>query len=144
MTNLQKMLKCLAQMSYFHLIFGVILLIIFPITGKFMRLDFPDKEIIPQDLRILMRSRHIYILFSSLIHLALGVYLTINPTTWRKILQYLGSVLLTIASILLVWAFINETYYVRGFSEFSRQGIYLSLAGILFHLIGNFMQKPAR
>jgi hypothetical protein len=129
--------------KYFHLIVGISLLIVFLITGRFMRIDFPDKEIIPQDLRILMRSRHIYILFSALIHLTLGVYLTINPTTWRKILQYLGSVLLTFASILLVWAFVHETYYTKTFSELSRQGIYLSLAGTLFHFIGNLMQKPA-
>jgi hypothetical protein len=59
-------------MSLFHLIFGILIFIVFLVTGKFMRVDFPDKEVIPQDLRILMRSRHIYILFSALLHLLLG------------------------------------------------------------------------
>ena len=101
-----------------------------------MRWDFPDKEIIPPELRILMRSRHIYILFSALIHLALGVYLQISQKTWRKVLQMIGSILLIVASGLLIWGFINETYYFKTFSDISRFGIYLSLTGIGFHLIG--------
>jgi hypothetical protein len=45
---------------------------------RLFKVDFPDKEIIPQDFRLLMRSRHIYILFSGFIHLLLGVYLQIE------------------------------------------------------------------
>lgn len=132
-------------MAYLHLILGIILFIVFVTTGRFMRWDFPDKEIIAPELRILMRSRHIYILFSALIHLALGIYLNISPNTWRKVSQIFGSILLILASGLLIWGFIGETYYVKTFSEISRNGIYLSLAGIGFHLIGGFRrQKPAR
>lgn len=132
-------------MAYLHLIFGVLLFIVFAVTGRFMRWDFPDKEIIPPELRILMRSRHIYILFSALIHLALGIYLQISQTAWRKVLQMFGSILLISASGLLIWGFISETYHTKTFSDISRFGIYLSLAGVAFHLIGGFlMQKPAR
>lgn len=42
--------------------FGILLFIVFTVTGKYMRVDFPDKDAIDQFLRILMRSRHIYIL----------------------------------------------------------------------------------
>jgi uncharacterized membrane protein len=128
-------------MKHLHLIWGIILFIVFAVTGRFMRVDFPDKEIIPPELRILMRSRHIYILFSALIHLALGVYLQISLKTWRKASQIFGSVLLMAASGLLIWGFISETYYLRTFSDVSRFGIYLSLAGIGFHLIGGFKGK---
>jgi uncharacterized membrane protein len=128
-------------MSYFHLIIGIITFIIFTITGNYMRADFPDKELIPQELRILMRSRHIYILFSALIHLALGVYLQISHKTWRKVLQIFGSVLLSFSTVLLIWGFISETYYLQHFSDVSRFGIYLSLAGIGFHLIGGLLSE---
>lgn len=114
---------------------------VFAVTGRFMRWDFPDKEIIPPELRILMRSRHIYILFSALIHLGLGVYLQISQKTWRKNLQIFGSVLLISASGLLIWGFVSETYYLRTFSDINRFGIYLSLAGIGFHLIGGIFSK---
>ena len=123
-------------MSWFHLIFGIVVFIVFVTTGKYMRVDFPDKDIIPQDLRLLMRSRHIYILFSALIHLTLGVYLQIRPQAWRRAFQYFGSFLLVLSSGLLLWAFIVETYQLEHFSDISRYGIYTSLAGVVAHLIG--------
>ncbi len=128
-------------MSLFHLIFGILIFIVFLVTRKFMRVDFPDKEIIPQDLRILMRSRHIYILFSALLHLLLGAVFQLDKQLWRKFLQVTGSVLLTLSSILFVWAFIDESYFTQHFSEISRWGIYLSLAGVLFHVLGNMRIK---
>lgn len=123
-------------MSRFHLAFGILVFIAFAVTGGYMRADFPDKDIIPQELRLLMRSRHIYILFSSLIHLSLGIYLSISPVKWRSVLQYLGSLLLSASSGILLWGFVVETYNLGHFSDVSRWGIYLSLAGIGFHLIG--------
>ncbi|MDQ3712776.1 MAG: hypothetical protein M3388_11245 [Acidobacteriota bacterium] len=128
-------------MSYLHLFFGIIVFIVFLVTGKFMRVDFPDKEIIPQDFRLLMRSRHIYILFSSFIHILLGVYLQIETRVWRKMLQLFGSTSLIAGSVLLVWAFVYETYWTQHFSEASRWGIYLSLGGTILHLVGGFKRR---
>jgi len=131
-------------MSWFHLIFGFLLFVVFAMTGAYMRADFPDKDSITPELRLLMRSRHIYILFSSFIHLALGVYLTIRPQTWRRILQYAGSFFLTLSSGLLLWAFITETYQLQHFSDISRYGIYTSLAGVGFHHVSGFGQNRER
>ena len=128
-------------MSYLHLIFGIVLFIVFTVTGKFMRVDFPDKEIIPQDFRMLMRSRHIYILLSSLINLVLGVYLQIHAETWRRIVQLCGSLLLFAAGALFVWAFVYETYTTRHYSDISRYALYVSLWGTGLHLIGGFKLK---
>jgi hypothetical protein len=127
-------------MSYIHLIFGIILFVGFLVTGQFMRADFPDKEIIPQDLRLLMRSRHIYILLSSLIHICLGIYLRFRQD-WRKFLQIIASILLFAGSILFVWAFIYETYTTKIFSEVSRFALYATLGGTIFHLFGGFRLK---
>jgi uncharacterized membrane protein len=121
-----------------HLIFGIIVFVVFVVTGRLMRADFPDKEIISQEFRILMRSRHIYILFSGLMHVLLGVYLQISPERWRKYLQLAGSFLLTAGSVLLVYAFFYETYSLARFSDWSRFGIYATLAGTAFHLFSRF------
>ena len=86
--------------NWFHLIFGLVMFVVFVTTGKFMRVDFPDKDAIPQELRILMRSRHIYILFSALIHLSIATYYQVRTQTAAKILQYAGSFFLTAASVL--------------------------------------------
>ena len=130
-------------MSYFHLIFGILLFIVFTITGRFMRADFPDKQEIDQAFRILMRSRHIYILFSALIHLALGIYLQMRPLAWQKVIQITGSVVLTASSVLLVWAFVVETYETHGFTTISRYGIYTSLAGVILHLLGGISGRKS-
>ena len=106
-----------------------------------MRADFPDKDAIPQELRLLMRSRHIYILFSALIHLVLGAYYQPRSQMAAKILQYSGSAFLTIASVLLVWAFVTETYSLQQFSDISRNGIYLSLAGVALHLFARIERR---
>ena len=103
-----------------------------------MRWDFPDKEIIPPDFRILMRSRHIYILLSSLIHIILGVYLQIHVEAWRRILQIFASVLLIAGSVLFVWAFIYETYTTQHFSDLSRFALYVTLWGTIVHLLGGY------
>ena len=128
-------------MRKLHLILGILAFGAFVTTGRYMRIDFPDKDAIPQDLRLLMRSRHIYILFSALIHLSLGMYLQIRAQVWQQALQYFGSFLLVISSGLLLWAFIVETYQLEHFSNISRYGIYASLAGIGFHLVGGLSDR---
>jgi hypothetical protein len=124
-------------MRKLHLIFGILLFVVFVTTGRFMRWDFPDKEIIPQELRILMRSRHIYILFSACIHILLGVYFQRQTQNWRKYLQTFASFLLIASSFVLVYGFIYETYQTQHFSDVSRNGIYLTLAGTILHVIAN-------
>lgn len=122
-------------MARLHLIFGLLLFVVFLVTGQYMRADFPDKDAIDQSLRILMRSRHIYILFSAFIHIGIGIYLVPRIRVWRKAIQYSGSAFLIGSSLLLVVAFVQETYSYAAFSELSRFGIYTSLAGVSLHLI---------
>jgi len=129
------------RVSWFHLIFGILLFILFTVTGRFMRVDFPDKDTISPELRVLMRSRHIYILFSALIHLVLGAYLRMGTDMRIRLLQYAGSLILVASSVYLVWAFITETYTLQHFSDLSRNGIYAALAGVGLHLFGGFAKR---
>lgn len=128
-------------MRRLHIILGLVVLVIFLITGQFMEAYFPDKGAISPDLRLLMRSRHIYILFSSLIHIVLGLYLQIHPQRWRRVLQFTGSFLLVLGSVLLIWAFVAETFYVKTFSGLSMNGVIISAIGVLFHLIARILLK---
>lgn len=128
-------------MARLHLIFGLVLFVTFLATGRFMRWDFPDKEAIPPELRMLMRSRHIYILLSSLLHIVLGVYLEMRKDKLQKYAQILASFLLLAGSVLFVVAFVYETYRTRNFSEISRLALYVTLAGTMLHLLGGFQLK---
>lgn len=129
-------------MSWFHLIFGIALFVVFLITGQYMRADFPDKDAIGQDLRLLMRSRHIYILFSALIHIVIGIYMRASARGWRKLVQHVGSTVLLFSSVLFVIAFYEETYHLQQFSDLSRYGIYASLAGVILHAVGGIKAEP--
>ena len=131
-----------SNMKWFHLIFGILLFFVFTQTGSLMRSDFPDKDLIPQEFRLLMRSRHIYILFAALINIVLGVYLQLRPQMVLKVLQLLGSVVIAIGSVLLVYAWYVETYGLHHFSDLSRNGIYITAAGVGLHLFG--MALPER
>lgn len=125
-------------MARAHLLFGIIVFVVFLITGQFMDGSFPDKEAVSPEFRLLMRSRHIYILLSSFVHIILGLYLQISPQNWRKYLQISGSVFLTLGTVLLIYAFFYETYTTKQFSEASRFGLYTTLAGTAFHLFSRF------
>ena len=130
-------------MSWFHLVIGLLLFWIFTVTGQYMRADFPDKGEIDQAFRILMRSRHIYLLLSSLIHIVLGIYLVLRPSLAQRIFQFLGSALLIVSSGLLLWAFDVETYQTQHFTDLSRWGLYTALGGVIAHLIGG-LKLPAQ
>jgi hypothetical protein len=125
-----------ASMKWFHLIFGILLFFVFTQTGTLMRSDFPDKDAIPQDFRLLMRSRHIYILFAALINVVLGLYLQLRAETVLKILQIAGSSILAVGSVVLVYAWYVETYGLQHFSDASRWGIYICATGVGLHLFG--------
>lgn len=122
------------KLRRFHLAFGLLLFVAFLVTGQFMRRDFPDKSLIDQEFRLLMRSRHIYILLVSLSHILLGIYF-VGVRRW---IQYAGSALLFGGALSVLYAFVFETYTVHGYSQFSRNGLYLSLYGTVFHVIGGF------
>src|SRR5438128_2378892 len=115
-------------MKWFHLTVGILLFVAFCVTGRMMRLDFPAKDLMPQDLQILIRSRHIYILFNSLIFLVLGVYFRFSPRMWQRVLQGLGTLTLILSAAHLLWGWYLEAYETGHFTDVSRWGIYLSLA----------------
>jgi len=55
--------------------------------------------------------------------------------------QYAGSAFLLLSSVLLVSAFVRETYALAAYSDLSRFGIYTSLAGVGLHLISTLGER---
>ena len=128
-----------------HLILGLLLFAVFVITGSYMRADFPDKDLIPPDLRILMRSRHLYIFFDSMVLIALGLYFELKGGFVRRTLQMAGSSFLLLSAVMLVWAWYAESYELQHFSSISGYGIYSTLAGIGLHVLAGIPSfRPPR
>jgi hypothetical protein len=121
-------------MKRFHQIFGLLVLIVFLLTGQYMDRYHHHLSEMPDGMRMLYRTRHIYILLTGLVHLGIGTYFTLERQLWSRILQYLGSTLLVISTVLLLIAFFYEPKLQNLYTPLSHRGIYAALAGTLMHL----------
>jgi hypothetical protein len=98
----------LPHLRKIHFVVGLVLLIIFPLTGAYLRLRIPHLMQSSERMRFSMRGNHIYILLASLLHLSLGAYLRASVVRLLGRLQFLGSALLLLSSTLVVGAFFLE------------------------------------
>ena len=79
-------------MRRFHLILGLVVVVVFLLTGQFM--EYMHNRLLPDGMRMLYRSRHIYFLLAGILNLSLGLYMTSRPSGWRSTLQIVGSMLI--------------------------------------------------
>lgn len=118
-----------------HLWIGVLTVAVFLLTGQFMRHHDPPMASLSHSLRLMHRSRHIYILAGGLVNLVLGLYLQREAAGWRRTAQTIGSLLLLAAPVLLITAFALEPQ--QGFREampWSSAGMYALFGGCMGHL----------
>ncbi len=98
---------------------------------------------LPNDVRMLYRSRHIYILMASLLNLGIGVYFIYAGQRWRRRLQLAGSTLIAVAPVLLIVAFFKEPSLGPDKTVFSFFGIIAIAVGLLFHFIGGVRTRAS-
>ena len=126
-----------------HYWFGVLATVVFLLTGQFMRHHQPPMTEFSSEIRLLFRSRHIYILAAALVNLMLGLYLQ-REMDWRGRAQLLGSLLVLASPLLLVYAFVIEPE--RGFeaaTAWSHWGLYALFAGCMLHFAAS-LRKPRK
>ncbi len=128
-------------MKPFHIMFGVAVFIVFLLTGQYMDRYFHHLVGMPDGPRLLYRTRHIFILFSGLLNVGIGAYLVQRPERWQRILQLLGSILITLASLLLILAFFCDTTRGDLRAPLSHWGIYAIAVGTLFHLFSSLTES---
>ena len=87
--------------------------------------------------RMLYRTRHIYILLSGLLHLGIGSYFRYRSERVRRILQLLGSLLITVAPIFFIIGFFQEPQLTSLYVPLSKYGIILVAIGTLLHLVSS-------
>jgi hypothetical protein len=119
-----------------HLTVGVITLVAFAVTGMIMRTHNPRLRDLGDDIRLMYRSRHIYLLGSGIGNLLLGLYLVPRQAAWRRRLQHAGSVFFLAAPVLLAFAFFTETEHGLAFSLWrSTLGLFALLGGTILHFV---------
>src|SRR5437667_1291459 len=116
-------------MKKLHLAVGILTLIAFILTGQYLRRVYPGMLGVDDGLRMLLRSRHLYIMLAGAVNAALGLYLSDQARGWRRFVQRLGSLLLLIAPVLLIAAFFRDA--PRGSLEapLARFGLYAVFGG---------------
>jgi hypothetical protein len=122
----------IAHLKKVHLTVGLIALVVFPLTGAYMRFHLADEFAASDRLRFSMRANHIYILLSSLIHISLGSYLRVSAKRRWANLQTAGSLLLFISTTLVIAAFFVE--FKMGIDRpFTLLAMVLGSGGTLLH-----------
>ena len=120
-----------------HVWIGLGGLVVFLWTGIYMIAGFPGLYGDNEAIRYMYRANHVYLLMSSLINIALGVYWTELRAGWRGKAALVGSVLLWLAPFVLLWAFFFEA--PRGIPE-----RYVTALGTQMLLFGVWAQWPNR
>jgi len=124
--------------------FGMLVVIAFLLTGQYMDKYLNHMAGAPDGLRMLYRTRHIFILLSGLLNLGIAAYVTFHPHFWRRILQVIGSGLIIIASLLFIVAFFYEPKLTNLHTPLSHWGTYVIVAGTLLHLFsGTGLEKDS-
>lgn len=122
-------------MRRFHIIFGLLVFVVFLLTGQYMDRYHHHLMYMPDGPRMLYRSRHIFILMSGLLHVGIGSYFKYRLQTWRRVLQIVGSILITIATVVFTIAFFYEPRLTELQNPLSLLASIATAVGVLLHLI---------
>jgi hypothetical protein len=117
-----------------HLAVGVAGVVAFLGTGQYMDLVHDHLRGMDDARRLLFRSTHLYLLFGSLVNLALGLYL--RPAFgWRSWVRPVGSVFILATPFLAAAGFFTEPWLSGLERPYSRPAAYGCLAGMFLHLV---------
>ena len=97
-----------AKLRNIHLYAGWLFVLIFVLTGQYMRLVIHPQMEADSVLRFSLRANHVYLLLFGLIHLCLGAYWRASLTARRQKLQLTGSLALLAATLVAIAAFFFE------------------------------------
>ena len=117
-----------------HRIVGVATIAAFIVTGIYLKLRGPDLFEPNEMVRFIYRANHVYILFAGLLNVAVGAYLCLHAKRWKRNLQLAGSIMLLIAPLILVLAFIHESGHASPQRPLTSAGVMLLVLGILCHV----------
>lgn len=131
-------------MKKVHLIFGVLVVIAFLLTGQYMDKHFHHLRGMADGPRLLYRTRHIFILLSGLVNLGIGAYFSYRGEVWQRAIQILGSLFILTASFLFAIGFFYEPNRGDLRTPWSHYGMYAITAGAILHVISGMRSDRVR
>ena len=125
----------IVRMKKAHLIFGVLIVVGFLLTGQYMDKFYNHLDGMADGPRLLYRTRHIFILLSGLLNLGIGAYFTYRTQPWARTLQLLGSLFIFAASLLFLIAFFYEPNLGNLHTPLTHWGTYTIATGAVLHVV---------
>ena len=124
-------------MKKLHLVVGILSLIAFVLTGQYLKRVYPGMPGMDDGMRMMLRSRHLYIMLAGAVNTGLGLYLVDAGGGWRRTLQRIGSVLIAVAPAVLIAAFFIEPGRGGAGARIGPPGLIAIFGGMVLHLISN-------
>jgi len=126
-----------------HLVIGTLGFITFVLTGQYMHLVHGHLREMADGPRLLYRSSHIYLLWSSLLNVLLGCYL--NPLRNRSlgVAQSIAGLAILIGPFLLTTSFFVESNNPSLARPVAWLAIYLALAGCVLHAMSSLWSRAS-
>jgi hypothetical protein len=117
-----------------HLAIGLIGLVAFVLTGQYMGMFLNGLSDMPDGPRLLYRTSHLYLMWSSLVNLLVGFYFVAAASKGARIAQALASTLLLLGPPLMLAGFFLESPANDLDRMFCGWGNYFALAGVILHI----------
>ncbi|CAI8447522.1 MAG: Uncharacterised protein [Polaribacter sejongensis] len=124
-----------------HFYFGIIIVIIFLLTGQYMHHTFDHLKDMELMNRALFRAGHLYILLFGLINVSLGTHFRISDINFVKKIQLFGSAIIFIATFLVIYGFFTELPTEQIERPLTRNSLYLILFGVSVHGLISLIKK---
>jgi hypothetical protein len=128
-----------------HLAVGLAGLVAFVVTGQYMAIVLRGLADVPDGPRLLYRSAHLYLMWSSLVNLLIGFYFVPAVERGARLVQASASALLLAGPLLVIVGFFVESP-VNDFGRvYTSIANYFALVGTLVHVAASrTSQPPAR
>lgn len=129
-------------MKRLHFITGIATVLVFFGTGLYMNLNFPDLYRENETIRYMFRANHVYLLFSGLMNLLLGLSGAVAIVRWKILFQSAGSWIILVSPFLFLAAFVLEPPQASPVRPITLVAVFLSLLGVAAHLVGGYDRSP--
>lgn len=96
---------------------------------------------VPDGIRLLYRTRHIFILLSGLTNLGIAAYFNYRDQFWPRAFQLIGSGLTLSSSFLFIVAFFYEPELGGLRTPLSHWSTYCIAAGVILHVLSGLGPK---
>jgi hypothetical protein len=127
--------------SNLHRWLGLATLILFILTGQIMIHHQPPVANMEMPLRLLFRSRHIYVLLGGLVNLLIGLRYVLPAAGWRRRAALFGSGLVLLSVPLLSAAFFVEAVGSGRFGPLSTLGPVAAFLGTCVYTSVTWKQR---